>query len=159
MRTFAAHAAPPVLPSVYPGRAGKKPGKGIRMPLQKSGRERKRRGFTLVELLVVIGIIALLISMLLPALNKAREQANAVKCAANLRSVGQGFAMYLAENRQTYPAAYLYKTAAGETPVRGTGTSRSRGFRVHRRASTTRLPILAATSPVCARAFRATHTT
>jgi prepilin-type N-terminal cleavage/methylation domain-containing protein/prepilin-type processing-associated H-X9-DG protein len=68
----------------------------------------QRNGFTLVELLVVIGIIALLISVLLPALAKAREAGNAVKCAANLRAVGQGIGIYLAENKQTYPAAYRY---------------------------------------------------
>lgn len=69
---------------------------------------RNTRGFTLVELLVVIGIIALLISILLPALSKAQESARTVKCASNLRSIGQGFAGYVAENKQTFPPAYLY---------------------------------------------------
>jgi prepilin-type processing-associated H-X9-DG protein len=57
---------------------------------------------------VVIGIIALLISILLPALSRARESANTIKCSANLRSVGQGMAQYLANNKGTFPAAYIY---------------------------------------------------
>jgi prepilin-type N-terminal cleavage/methylation domain-containing protein/prepilin-type processing-associated H-X9-DG protein len=73
----------------------------------------RNRGFTLVELLVVIGIIALLVGILLPVLSGARERANVVKCMANLRSIGQGFAIYLAENKQVFPPAYIYKPGPG----------------------------------------------
>lgn len=81
--------------------------------------KRARPGFTLVELLVVIGIIALLISILLPSLNKAREAARTIKCASNLRTIGQGLALYQVDSKGFYPAAYMYKGSyqTGGTPL------------------------------------------
>ena len=63
----------------------------------------QRRGFTLVELLVVIGIIALLISILLPSLAKAREAGNSVKCLANLRSLSQAMISFTNDHKGYMP--------------------------------------------------------
>ena len=63
----------------------------------------RKTAFTLVELLVVIGIIAVLISILLPTLSVAREAANKVKCAANLRQVGAAFIAYAGAHNGQFP--------------------------------------------------------
>lgn len=71
-----------------------------------------RRGFTLIEVLVVVAIIALLVAILLPSLAKAREQARAAQCLSNTKQLGNGTIMYTVENRSFLPGpihGLLYK--------------------------------------------------
>src|SRR3954466_435448 len=97
---------------------------------------RGRSGFTLVELLVVIGIIALLISILLPAVNSARRSAQSLKCLNNLRQISAAGRIHALAHRGFYPLAgqlqvgaclpqnlndplkqrYTYHEPAGEVP-------------------------------------------
>ena len=66
----------------------------------------ERRGFTLVELLVVIGIIAVLVAMLMPTLSRSREAARRVVCLSNLRQVHTAFHFYALANHDRVPIGY-----------------------------------------------------
>ena len=75
-------------------------------PSASSPESRRVRAFTLVELLVVIGIIAILVGLLLPSLSKAREQANRTACLSNMRQLGVTLLEYSIRNRDRIPIGY-----------------------------------------------------
>lgn len=80
-------------------------------------RARHKHGFGLVELMVVVGIITLAIAMLLPSLCRSRETSNRVKCASNLRAIGQAILLYENDNKGAVPRT---TTVDGATPTWGT---------------------------------------
>ena len=76
-----------------------------------------RRAFTLVELLVVIGIIALLIAILMPALSRSRKHANMIACQSNLRQIGTFLVMYAMDNKGYVVPAWRRPAADGTPPA------------------------------------------
>jgi len=115
----------------------------------------KRGGFTLVELLVVIGIIAVLIAMLLPVLGKAQEAARATKCMSNLRQIGIANVLYANTYNDFVPAGVTSYTLAGEpgdwtgliTPLMNTTKMKSYDFAAMLRCPSNLLAATAATNP------------
>jgi prepilin-type N-terminal cleavage/methylation domain-containing protein/prepilin-type processing-associated H-X9-DG protein len=83
---------------------------------QQVGTSGSRRGFTLVELLVVIGVIAVLIGILLPALQKARRAAATVQCSSNMRQVANAMLMYINANKGRFP---ICQASGGAVPPNG----------------------------------------
>ncbi|HUW81691.1 MAG TPA: prepilin-type N-terminal cleavage/methylation domain-containing protein [Phycisphaerae bacterium] len=80
---------------------------------------RRTKAFTLIELLVVVAIIALLISILLPSLSRAREMSKRAVCASNLRGIGQAMYIYANDNGEQFPSTKIDPKKAGENACPG----------------------------------------
>jgi prepilin-type N-terminal cleavage/methylation domain-containing protein/prepilin-type processing-associated H-X9-DG protein len=79
--------------------------------------DNKRSGFTLVELLVVIAIIGMIVALLLPAVNMARESARRVNCQSNLKQVGLAMESYLILHRDKFPEMAMLPSVTPEKPT------------------------------------------
>src|SRR5690242_7290825 len=87
------------------------------------------RGFSLVELLVVIGIIAVLISILMPSLTLVRERANQVKCLATLRNLGFAGQLHVIDHAQYLPTAgWQWNCIGGSANPKGLGDEQERKY-------------------------------
>src|SRR5690349_1302894 len=86
---------------------------------------RWRRGFSLYELLIVIGILALIVALLLPSISRMRETSGRQRCPSNLRQIGQAILLYLNENKGQFPRTVYDPTGP---PVWGTGASSANPF-------------------------------